>query len=309
MDTSGPIAVEFLNRLGIETPAAQVVADSDIAAAVDAAFAAGHSVILTSGGTGLSPDDGTVEAVSKHLDRHLPGIIHAFYGASDIPTAILSRAVAGVTGTTFAMTLPGSKGGVKDGCAVLEPVLSHVLDQLAGNRDHGNHSHGQHSHVGPIHHGCCHSDAPDPDYVAAETGIVLHAAMTTEPIDTPTALAQVGTPAMGAAVTFDGIVRNHDGGRGGVKQLTYTAHPTAQAEIERVAADVSAAHPKTRLWCEHRTGDLEVGESAFVVVAAAAHRGDAFAAAEELSDRVKAEVPIWKEQQFVDGHATWVGLE
>lgn len=301
--------MDFLNRLGIETPAAQVVADADIAAAVDAAFAAGHSVILTSGGTGLSRDDATVEAVSKHLDRHLPGIIHAFYGASDIPTAILSRAVAGVTGTTFAMTLPGSTGGVKDGCAVLEPVLSHVLDQLAGNRDHGNHSHGQHSHVGPIHHGCCHSDAPDPDYVAAETGIVLHAAMTTEPIDTPAALAQVVTPAMGAAVTFDGIVRNHDGGRGGVKQLTYTAHPTAQAEIARVAADVSAAHPKTRLWCEHRTGDLEVGESAFVVVAAAAHRGDSFAAAEELSDRVKAEVPIWKEQQFVDGHATWVGLE
>lgn len=306
--------------MGIETPAAQVVADADIAAAVDAAFAAGHSVILTSGGTGLSPDDVTVEAVAKHLDRHMPGIIHAFYGASDIPTAILSRAVAGVAGTTFAMTLPGSTGGVKDGCAVLEPVLGHLLDQLGGVRaEHGHethghesHDHGAHTHThtdGPIHHGCCHSDAPDPDYVAADTGIVLHAAMTTEVIDTAAALAQVVTPAMGAAVTFDGIVRNHDGGRGGVKLLTYTAHPTAQAEIERVAADVSAAHPKTRLWCEHRTGDLQVGESAFVVVAAAAHRGDAFAAAEELSDRVKAEVPIWKEQQFVDGHATWVGLE
>ncbi len=145
--------------------------------------------------------------------------------------------------------------------------------------------------------------------MAEQTGVVLAAAMSAEPISSATGVAAVTTPAMGAVVTFDGVVRDHDGGRGGVELLTYTAHPTADAEIQRVAAEVSAAHPRTRLWCMHRTGDLHVGDAAFVVVAAAAHRGDAFHAAEELSDRVKAEVPIWKEQKHHDGTANWVGLE
>lgn len=145
----------------------------------------------------------------------------------------------------------------------------------------------------------------DPEYVKEQTGIVLGASMTDAPIVVP----EVATAAMGAVVTFDGVVRDHDGGRGGVELLTYTAHPSAQAEIERVAAEVSAQFPATRLWCAHRTGELRVGDSAFVVVAAAAHRHDAFHAAETLADRVKAEVPIWKEQRHADGSANWVGLE
>ncbi len=68
-------------------------------------------------------------------------------------------------------------------------------------------------------------------------------------------------------------------------------------------------NPKARLWCAHRTGDLHVGDAAFVVIAAAAHRHDAFAAAAECADRVKAEVPIWKEQRHADGFSNWVGLE
>ncbi|QPK80233.1 molybdenum cofactor biosynthesis protein MoaE [Corynebacterium lizhenjunii] len=133
--------------------------------------------------------------------------------------------------------------------------------------------------------------------------------MSADPLDIAAVVPTVTTPAMGAVVTFDGIVRDHDAGRGGVELLEYTAHPSAGAEIARVAAEVSAAHPRTRLWCAHRTGALRVGESAFVVIAAAAHRGDAFAAAAELADRVKAEVPIWKEQHHSDGASTWVGLE
>ncbi|ATZ09128.1 molybdenum cofactor biosynthesis protein MoaE [Corynebacterium striatum] len=145
----------------------------------------------------------------------------------------------------------------------------------------------------------------DPSYVSADTGKVLGAFMTAEPIEYP----EVATAAMGAVVTFEGIVRNHDGGRGGVELLTYTAHPSADAEIARVADEVIAAHPKARLWCAHRTGDLHVGDAAFVVIAAAAHRHDAFAAAAECADRVKAEVPIWKEQRHADGFSNWVGLE
>lgn len=149
----------------------------------------------------------------------------------------------------------------------------------------------------------------DPQYVAEHTGLVIDAFMTNETIDTAAAVAATVTPAMGATVTFDGIVRNHDGGRGGVELLTYTAHPSADAEIKRVAAEVISSHPNARLWCAHRTGDLHVGDSAFVVVAAAAHRADAFHAAEDCANRVKAEVPIWKEQRHADGSVNWVGLE
>ncbi|AWB82895.1 molybdopterin converting factor [Corynebacterium yudongzhengii] len=134
--------------------------------------------------------------------------------------------------------------------------------------------------------------------------------MTESPLESlySEARAQTVTEAMGALVVFEGIVRDHDGGQR-VANLTYTAHPTADEEIARVAREVSAAHPRTRLWTAHRTGALTIGEDAFVVMAAAAHRGDAFAAASTLADRVKAEVPIWKEQELIDGTNTWVGLE
>ncbi|WCZ31589.1 MogA/MoaB family molybdenum cofactor biosynthesis protein [Corynebacterium massiliense] len=138
-DTSGPRAVDFLRAQGIDTPDAAVVADADIAQAVDAALASAPSVLLTSGGTGITGDDQTVEAVERHIVKHLPGIVHAFWaeGLKHTPTAIASRAVAGMTTHgTFVMTLPGSRGGVKDGCAVLEPVLGHLLDLAEGNREH-----------------------------------------------------------------------------------------------------------------------------------------------------------------------------
>ena len=137
-DESGPIAVAFLREMGLDTPDATVVADADVEDAVRAALLRGPSVILTSGGTGVTADDRTVEGVSAHLERELPGIVHAFYdkGREKVPTAILSRAVAGISGGTFLMTLPGSRGGVRDGCAVLKPVLPHLLEQLEGHHDH-----------------------------------------------------------------------------------------------------------------------------------------------------------------------------
>lgn len=150
----------------------------------------------------------------------------------------------------------------------------------------------------------------DPDYVAEQTGQVLAAFMTEEPLEKMLvdARSHVVTEAMGALVIFEGVVRDHDGGQR-VASLTYSAHPTAPDVIASVAAEVSAAHPRTRLWTAHRTGPLRIGEDAFVVLAAAAHRGDAFAACSDMADRVKAEVPIWKEQALVDGPVTWVGLE
>lgn len=150
----------------------------------------------------------------------------------------------------------------------------------------------------------------DPAYVAEQTGQVIDALMTEAPIEQLFADARAATltEAMGALVTFEGVVRDHDGGQR-VSQLSYTSHPTAAERIRVVSEEVVGKHPRTRLWTAHRTGDLVIGDLAFVVIAAAAHRGDAFAAAAELADRVKAEVPIWKEQLLSDGKTQWVGLE
>lgn len=139
-DMSGPIAVEFLRSKGFATPEALVVADADIEATIDEVFARPHppQILLTSGGTGITADDRTVEAVEKHLERTLPGVVQAFFdhGRQHVPTAVLSRAVAGVAGGTFAMTLPGSRGGVKDGCAVLDELIPHIADLLEGTSEH-----------------------------------------------------------------------------------------------------------------------------------------------------------------------------
>jgi molybdenum cofactor synthesis domain-containing protein len=138
-DRSGPIAVEFLRSKGFDAPDAVVVSDADIEDTIAEIFAGDPpNVLLTSGGTGITADDRTVDVVRPYIDRELPGVVHAFWsrGAEKLPTAVVSRAVAGVTGTTFVMTLPGSRGGVADGCAVLDDVLVHIIDQLEGNHDH-----------------------------------------------------------------------------------------------------------------------------------------------------------------------------
>ncbi|MGP6175104.1 MogA/MoaB family molybdenum cofactor biosynthesis protein [Corynebacterium sp. A21] len=140
-DRSGPIAVEFLRQQGFETPEALIIADADLPDQISELFRFPEllpNVVLTSGGTGLSSDDRTVEAITPHLERELPGIVHAFWdtGRANIATAVLSRAVAGVVGHTFVMTLPGSTGGVRDGITVLAPILTHITEQLEGHHEH-----------------------------------------------------------------------------------------------------------------------------------------------------------------------------
>lgn len=155
------------------------------------------------------------------------------------------------------------------------------------------------------------TDLPvDPHYVAEQTGVVIDAFMTERPLEPLLADARTATltEAMGALVVFEGVVRDHDGGER-VASLTYSAHPTADVVIRQVAESVSQNHPSTRLWTAHRTGPLKIGEVAFLVLAASAHRGDAFAACSNLADRVKDEVPIWKEQELLNGATHWVGLE
>ncbi len=135
-DTSGEVLVESLHDAGHEVVLRRVVPD-DIAAirqAVGEGLAAGVQVVLTTGGTGLAATDVTPEAVRPLLDREVPGVAEALrLGARDrVPTSVLSRGVAGVAGGAFVVTLPGSPGGVRDGMALLTPLLGHIVDQLRG---------------------------------------------------------------------------------------------------------------------------------------------------------------------------------
>ena len=119
-------------------------------------------------------------------------------------------------------------------------------------------------------------------------------------------LAAVADPAAGGHALFVGTVRDHDGGRD-VAHLAYSAHTSASLVLWQVALRVAADDGVLGVAAVHRLGDLEVGDVAVVVAVSAAHRGVAFAASRRLIDEIKAEVPIWKHQRFVDGSTEWVG--
>ena len=137
-DTSGPLLVTGLRELGCEVDEPIVVPDGDpVEAALRRAVAERVDVVLTSGGTGISPTDATPEMTRRVLDYEVPGIAEAIRaaGVAKVPTAALSRGLAGVAGRTLVVNLPGSTGGARDGLAVLGPILGHAVDQLRGG-DH-----------------------------------------------------------------------------------------------------------------------------------------------------------------------------
>ncbi|WP_405804089.1 molybdenum cofactor biosynthesis protein B [Streptomyces sp. NBC_01187] len=137
-DKGGPLLVEGLTEMGFVAEGPTVVPDGEpVQKALREAVEAGYAVVLTTGGTGISPTDRTPEMTRAVLDYEIPGIPEAIraQGLAKVPTAALSRGTAGVAGRTLIVNLPGSTGGVRDGLAVLARLLRHAVDQIHGG-DH-----------------------------------------------------------------------------------------------------------------------------------------------------------------------------
>ena len=132
------------------------------------------------------------------------------------------------------------------------------------------------------------------------------AALREEPLSVDEVVDAVRDPAAGGLVVFVGTVRDNDSDRT-VDRLDYEAHPHAQDKLREVAEAVAAQHPAVAIAATHRVGSLAIGDIAVVVAASCPHRAEAFAAARELIDELKATVPIWKHQLFSDGAEEWVG--
>ncbi|GAB97161.1 molybdopterin synthase catalytic subunit [Kineosphaera limosa] len=127
-----------------------------------------------------------------------------------------------------------------------------------------------------------------------------------QPLSLDEVTSAVQAPGVGGIVTFTGLVRDHDGGRG-VLALGYSAHPSAERVLAQVAREIAERDGVVAVAATHRVGDLAVGDLAVVLAVGAAHRGEAFAAGRDFIDTLKARVPIWKHQVFDDGSDEWVG--
>jgi molybdenum cofactor synthesis domain-containing protein len=138
-DTSGPVLADLLTAAGCEVDGPLVIPDgSAVELALQDAVSAGYDVVVTTGGTGLTPNDATPEMTRLLLDREVPGIAEAIRSAgtsAGVPAAALSRGIAGMAGSTLIVNLPGSAGGVRDGMSVLSGLIGHAVDQIRGG-DH-----------------------------------------------------------------------------------------------------------------------------------------------------------------------------
>ena len=135
--------------------------------------------------------------------------------------------------------------------------------------------------------------------------MIVRSALTTSALSVTEHESVVAHPAAGAVVSFAGVVRDHDGGRG-VARLIYEAHPSAESVLAEVAAEIAKDPAVYGVAVSHRVGELTVGDVALAAAVATAHRGEAFAICARLVDTVKARLPVWKHQHFSDGTDEWV---
>lgn len=304
-DRTGPLLETWLRGRGLDPVDKLVVADGpEVGAAARAAIEAGTDLVISSGGTGISPTDATPEQVAPLIDREMPGVLEAVRrrGAETSPTALLSRGIAGMAGDSFVVTLPGSRGGVRDGIAVLDPVLDHLLDQRDGGGHEAVATRGATPFAGDPDRLRIAEDPPMGDAAAR----VRRAEVDEGEISVAQMVEAVTDRRCGAIVTFDGVVRDHDGGRD-VDRLEYAAHPVAAEVMREVAREIAERYRDTLVAVAHRHGPLEIGDSALTCAVAALHRKQAFVACDDLVDTVKQRLPIWKHQVFDDGETEWVG--
>ncbi|SNT32737.1 cyclic pyranopterin phosphate synthase [Rhodococcoides kyotonense] len=146
-DTTGPAIARWLTERGFTVRGPLVYADADISEGLTDALSTRPSLVISTGGTGVSPTDATPEATAAVLDRELPGVADAIRskGTAVTPHASLSRGLAGLAGPTVVVNLPGSPGGVKDGLAVLDPIVDHLLAQVSGGGLHDDASESERS--------------------------------------------------------------------------------------------------------------------------------------------------------------------
>lgn len=301
VDTSGPLAAQLLVGLGHDVTGVNVVPDEagEIVRAVFTAISAGARIVVTTGGTGAGPRDVTPDALRAAGMRELPGLGEAIRAASreKIPAADLSRTLGGILDGAVVLSLPGSPGGVRDGLEAVGGLLVHAAAMAAGGghdiprdppsvMDSGR-------EVDQIHDTESGITAVDADVVTAT--VISEAEVTDE----------VSRAGAGAVVTFAGVVRDHDQGRT-VTALHYEGHPDAGRILTAVVAETLDRPGVLAAASRHRTGDLVVGDLAFVAAVSAAHRREAFEACAWLVDEAKARLPIWKHQSFDDGSDEWV---
>jgi molybdenum cofactor synthesis domain-containing protein len=301
VDTSGPLAAELLAQLGHEVTRVTVVPDEagSIIGAVRDAIAASARIVVTTGGTGAGPRDVTPEALRAAGLRELPGLGEAIRAASRerVPAADLSRALGGILDGAVVLALPGSPGGVRDGLAAVGGLLEHAALMAAGGGHHIRRDPPRVMDSGRAvdhFHDATAGDAP----VQADV-------VTANAISEAEVAAEVSRAAAGAVVTFAGVVRDHDRGRT-VSALHYEGHPDAGRVLAEVVAEAHDRPGVLAAAARHRTGDLAIGDLAFVAAVSAAHRGEAFAACAWLVDEAKSRLPIWKHQHFADGTDEWV---
>ncbi|WP_216423404.1 molybdenum cofactor biosynthesis protein MoaE [Arcanobacterium phocae] len=304
-DESGPLAQDLLAQIG-EVTFYTVVPDGiePVQGAVHDSMETGANIILTTGGTGITRRDQTPQAISSILTYDIPGIPAMIREGSKVATSALTRSVAGVIDDgnhrSVVISLPGSPSGVAEGISIISHLFIHLVDQLNdGDHPHTHSSHSEHfAKTYALAHGT---------EASTGAGDVIIARVQDTPISMSELEEAVTTDAAGAITSFCGRVRNHDHKKG-VIRINYSAHPSASDIVKSIAHKVATEHGLHKIAVIHRVGQLDVGDVALGVAVSSDHRRESFSAVEDLVERIKLDLPVWKKQEFTDGTSEWSGM-